>query len=53
MYINEDNSLNINEIAEKIKKGKRTVERILKALKEQGVLIRVGSDRFGYWKVKE
>lgn len=53
MCINEDNSINASEIAEKVQKGKRTVERIIKLLKEYGILVRIGSDRFGYWKINQ
>ena len=39
------------QIAEKIKRGKRTVERAIKSLKEQGIIERNGSNKTGSWKV--
>ena len=49
--IKENGEFNAEEIAEKIKRGKRTVERAIKSLKEHGVIARVGSDKTGRWKV--
>ena len=49
--IKEDNALSALEIAGKIGKEKRTVERTIKALKEKGLIRRVGSDKTGSWKI--
>lgn len=51
--IKENGEFNAEEIAEKIKRGKRTVERAIKPLKEQGIIERNGSDKTGSWKVIE
>ena len=32
---------------------RRKVARLIKALKEEGKIVRVGSDRKGYWEIKD
>lgn len=49
--IKENGEFSAEEIAEKIKRGKRTVERAIKSLREQGIIERNGSDKTGSWKV--
>lgn len=49
--IKENGEFNAEKIAEKIKRGKRTVERAIKSLREQGIIERNGSDKAGSWKV--
>ena len=39
--IKENGEFNAEKIAEKIKRGKRTVERAIKSLKEQGIVLRL------------
>ena len=51
--IKENGEFNAEKIAEKIKRGKRTVERAIKSLKELGMIERNGSDKTGSWKVIE
>ena len=51
--IKENGEFNAEKIAEKIKRGKRTVERAIKSLKEQGIIERNGSDKAGSWQVIE
>lgn len=46
-----DNALSAIKIAEIIEKDKRTVERTIKSLKENGYIQRLGSDKTGSWKV--
>ena len=41
------------QIAESISKTVRTVQRVLDSLREKGLIERVGSDKDGYWRVKE
>ena len=41
------------ELSFRINKNKRTVERYLKSLQEKGYLERRGSNKNGYWKVRE
>ena len=49
--IRENGIINAEKIAEKIKRGKRTVERAIKSLKELGMIERNGSDKTGSWQV--
>lgn len=49
--IKEDNTLSTAKIAEKVGKNKRTIERIIKALKEKGYITRIGSDKTGHWEI--
>ncbi len=51
--IQENPKITLNEIAETLEKHRSTVARNLKSLKEKGVLIRHGSDKMGYWEIKE
>lgn len=43
--------LSARDLASLLKKTQRTVERHLKALREQGRIRRVGSDKAGHWEV--
>ena len=45
--------LSAKEMASLMSKTTRTVERHLKALREQGRIQRVGSDKSGHWKIIE
>ncbi len=51
--IKENGEFSAEEMAKKIQKDKRTVERAIKSLKEQGIIERNGSDKNGSWKVTE
>ena len=51
--IKRNGEFSAEQIAEKIKRDKRTVERAFKSLKEQGIIERNGSDKAGSWKVIE
>ena len=44
--------ISVSEIAESLSIAKRTAERYIKELREEGTLIRHGSARGGYWEVK-
>jgi DNA-binding MarR family transcriptional regulator len=46
-----DGKLTQKNLAEKIGKSDRTVKRITVALEEKGLIERIGSKRFGCWKV--
>ncbi len=48
----DNRSITLNEIALKLNKSRSTIARIIKKLKTDGILIRVGSDKNGCWKVK-
>jgi len=41
------------EMAEKLNVSKRTIEREVKQLRETGRIERIGSKRFGYWKIND
>jgi predicted HTH transcriptional regulator len=41
----------ISEMATKIKRSERAVEKNIQNLKEKGFLVRMGSERAGLWKV--
>ena len=43
----------LDEIAEAIGVTRRTVEKQVKKLKEAGIVVRVGSNKSGVWKVTE
>ena len=51
--IRENGIINAEKIAENVGKDKRTVERAIKSLREQGIIERNGSDKTGSWKVIE
>ena len=51
--IKRNGEFSAEQIAEKIKRDKRTVERTFKSLKKQGIIERNGSDKTGSWKVIE
>lgn len=50
--LQDDPKLSAAKTAEKTGLSSRQVERIIKKLKEEGRLVRHGSDRGGYWEVK-
>lgn len=50
-YIRETPTITLAMLATKLSVTKRTVDRVIKELKEQGIIERVGSDRKGYWKI--
>ena len=51
--IKYDNTMSASQIAQTIKSSKRTVERIIKKLRDEGVIERHGAARGGYWEIKE
>ena len=50
--IKGDNNITVNQIINRIGKGRSTVMRAIKELKTQGVIVRVGSDKTGFWQIK-
>ncbi len=50
--IRQDNNITAIQISEKLKVSLSTVKRRLKALKENGKIARVGSDKTGHWEVQ-
>lgn len=49
--LRECDSLTNAELASKIGKTEKTVYRAIKALKENGYIVREGSNNSGYWKI--
>ena len=49
--LEENAAITARQMAEQLDISTRKVSRLIKALKESGKIIRVGSDRKGYWKI--
>lgn len=49
--IKNDKKISISQIAERIGQSKRSVDRIIEALKRDGRLQRLGTPRSGEWKL--
>jgi len=50
-YINENEKITQKELVEKTGMGRSTITNNIKILKDNGYLIRKGSDKNGYWKI--
>lgn len=53
LLIKEDPSISASEIAERIGKTPRTVERKISELKQMNILKRIGSPKGGHWEIIE
>lgn len=51
--IKQNKNITATEISERLNMSLSTVKRKIKALKEQGIIERIGSDKTGYWKIIE
>ena len=51
--LKSNQKLNRDELASLLKISKSTLYRTLKKLLEEGIIIRVGSKKDGYWKIKD
>ena len=49
--LKECDYLTTAELAKKIGKTEKTVYRAIKSLKENGYIVREGTDTSGYWKI--
>lgn len=49
--IRDNNSIGVAEIVNRTEKGRSTIMRSIKSLKEKGFIRRVGSDKTGSWKI--
>ena len=49
----EDPGYSYNAIAKKLSVGRTTVSTRIKALKDKGLIERIGSDKDGYWKITD
>lgn len=51
--IEQNQNITQKEIAAKLKITVRTIERNINFLKGKEILQRIGTDKVGYWKIKE
>lgn len=51
VLIKESNNITIKEMADKIGKSTRSIERAIQKLKKNNKLIRIGSDKTGMWQI--
>lgn len=51
--IRQNNNVSASEISERLSISLSTAKRRIRELKENGYIVRIGSDKTGYWKVKE
>ena len=49
--IGDNNSIGVAEIVSRTEKGRSTIMRTIKSLKEKGCIQRIGSDKTGSWKI--
>lgn len=49
--IRKNNNITVKELVEMTGKGRSTIMRIIKKLKEQGYIVRIGSDKTGNWNI--
>lgn len=47
----EDPGYTVTQLANRLNVSRKTIASRLKILKEKRIIVRVGSDRKGYWKV--
>jgi len=52
-YIRDNNNITKKQLQEKTKKSKTTVDNTISFFREKGLIERVGSNKTGYWKVKD
>ena len=52
-FIIKKNNITAKEIAEKIGVSDKTVKRAISTLKTNGLIVRIGSDKKGFWSVKD
>lgn len=45
--------LTLDELALQLNKSRSTISRIMKKLRDEGVVVRVGSDKAGFWQVAD
>ena len=51
-FLYEDPDLTMPALAEKMKVSRKSIANYLKSLREKNIIERIGSDRKGYWKIK-
>ena len=50
--IRENKTITMDEMAERCKVNVKTVKRDIEYLKQKGIIVRIGPDRGGYWRVE-
>ena len=50
--IKQNPSITYEDLTEKTRKSRRTLSRIITEVKATGTVVRVGSDKSGYWEIK-
>jgi len=45
--------ITLDDLAQRLNKSRRTITRYIKKLQDEGVISRIGSDKSGYWQVKD
>jgi fido (protein-threonine AMPylation protein) len=53
LLISRNKNIKATQISESLKMSLSTVKRKIKKLKDQGVIKRIGSDKVGYWEIKQ
>jgi ATP-dependent DNA helicase RecG len=51
--IESNPEITAEQIGNKIAKTSRTAQRLLDSLKNKGIIERIGSNRFGYWRIRK
>ena len=51
--LRKQQTLSAKELATLLKCSTRTIERYIRELREQGILVRIGSDKSGHWQIKD
>ncbi|MBR4268115.1 MAG: HTH domain-containing protein, partial [Bacteroidales bacterium] len=51
--LKERDQVNTGYIAQQLNLSYSTVKRVLRTLKQRDMIYRVGSDKSGYWRIKE
>ena len=53
MLVSQDGNITFKIVSEQLKASKRRLERVVKALSDNKVLVRVGGKRYGHWEIHE
>lgn len=53
LLLEQNPSLSANQIGKQIGLGDRQIRRLIQKLRNDGRIIRIGSDRKGYWKINK
>ena len=52
-FLKEEPGITAKRLSQKTGFSTRKVSRVIKRLRESGEIVRIGSDRKGYWKTKQ